>query len=206
MLYAKWTANSNTVTFKSNYTGGASDTTQSITTDVATNLTLHSFSRTGYTFAGWTTNADSSGTSYTDTQSVTLTAGLTLYAKWTVAQTTPTTVAQTTPTTVAPTTPTTVAPLAAAVAPPAAAVVVATKKSYTAITLAKRVGVKVISPKAKVTMKVASSSKKNCTIVAAKLKTLKAGKCVVTFTVQEPKPAKGKQPKATKSVKTLVVK
>jgi hypothetical protein len=30
-------------------------------------------------------------------------------------------------------------------------------------------------------------------------------KCVVTFKVQEPKPKKGKQPKATKSVKTLVV-
>jgi uncharacterized repeat protein (TIGR02543 family) len=77
------TANSNTVTFKSNYTGGATDTTQSITTDVATNLTSNSFSRTGYTFAGWTANADSTGTSYTGTQSVTLTGGLTLYAKWT---------------------------------------------------------------------------------------------------------------------------
>ena len=65
---------------------------------------------------------------------------------------------------------------------------------------------KIVSPKAKVTMTVRSSSKKNCAIVAAKLKTLKAGKCVVTFTVQEPKPAKGKQPKATKSVKTLDVK
>ena len=129
---------------------------------------------------------------------MTLTAGLTLYVRWTVAPTTPTTVA--------PTTPTTVAPPAAAVAPPAAAVVVASKNSYTARTLAKRVGVKIVSPKAKVTMTVRSSSKKNCAIVAAKLKTLKAGKCVVTFTVQEPKPAKGKQPKATKSVKTLDVK
>ena len=124
----------------------------------------------------------------------------------TVAPTTSTTVAPTTSTTVAPTTSTTVAPPAAAVAPPAAAVVVASKNSYTARTLAKRVGVKIVSPKAKVTMTVRSSSKKNCAIVAAKLKTLKAGSCVVTFTVQEPKPAKGKQPKATKSVKTLVVK
>ena len=39
----------------------------------------------------------------------------------------------------------------------------------------------------------------------SKLKTLKAGNCVVTFTVQEPKPKKGKKPKATKTVKTLVV-
>jgi hypothetical protein len=43
-------------------------------------------------------------------------------------------------------------------------------------------------------------------VVAGKLKTLKAGKCVVSFTVQEPKPKKGKQPKATKTTKTLVVK
>lgn len=82
---------------------------------------------------------------------------------------------------------------------------VATKKTYTARTLAKRVGIKIVSPKAHVIMTVASSSKKNCAIVAAKLKTLKAGKCVVTLTVQEPKPAKGKQPKATKTVKTLVI-
>jgi hypothetical protein len=64
----------------------------------------------------------------------------------------------------------------------------------------------VVSSKAKVTMKVASSSKKNCAVVAGKLKTLKAGKCVVSFTVQEPKPAKGKLPKATKATKTLVIK
>ena len=80
------------------------------------------------------------------------------------------------------------------------------KKFYTARTLAKSVGVKIVSPKVNVTMTVASSSKKNCAIAAAKLKTLKVGKCVVTFTVQEPETAKGKQPKATRSVKTLVVK
>ena len=82
-LHAKWTANPNTVTFKSNYSGGSADTTQSITSDVATNLTSNPFTRTGYTFAGWTTNADGTGTSYTNSQSVTLTAGLTLHAKWT---------------------------------------------------------------------------------------------------------------------------
>jgi uncharacterized repeat protein (TIGR02543 family) len=80
------------------------------------------------------------------------------------------------------------------------------KKTLAPNALAKKVGVKVVSPKAKVTMKVASSSKKNCAVVAGKLKTLKAGKCVVSFTVQEPKPKKGKQPKATKATKTLVIK
>jgi hypothetical protein len=83
---------------------------------------------------------------------------------------------------------------------------ISVKKSYVPFTLSKQVGVKVISSKAKVTMTVASSSKKNCAVVAGKLKTLKAGNCVVSFTVQEPKPAKGKQPKATKTTKTLVVK
>ena len=83
---------------------------------------------------------------------------------------------------------------------------ISVKKSYVPITLSKQVGVKVVSSKAKVTMTVASSSKKNCAVVAGKLTTLKAGNCVVSFTVQEPKPAKGKQPKATKTTKTLVVK
>ena len=84
-------------------------------------------------------------------------------------------------------------------------VTVMVKNSYTARTLAKRVGVKIVSPNAKVTMRVASSSKKICAIVAAKLKTLKTGNCVVTFTVQESKLANGKQPMASKSVMTLIV-
>ena len=80
------------------------------------------------------------------------------------------------------------------------------KKTLVPSALAKKVGVKVVSSKAKVTMTVAGSSKNNCAVVAGKLKTLKAGNCVVSFTVQEPKPAKGKLPKATKATKTLVIK
>ena len=85
-------------------------------------------------------------------------------------------------------------------------VTVRAKNLYTARTLAKRLDISVVSPNAKVTITVASSSKKNCAVVAANLKALKAGNCVVTFTVQEPKPANGKQSKITKSIKTLVVK
>ncbi|MTA90273.1 MAG: hypothetical protein F2536_05110, partial [Actinobacteria bacterium] len=84
-IYAKWTANSNTVTFKSNFVGGANDATQSIVSGTATNLTSTSFTRTGYTFAGWNTLADGTGTNYTNGESVTLTGALTLFAKWTVA-------------------------------------------------------------------------------------------------------------------------
>jgi uncharacterized repeat protein (TIGR02543 family) len=71
--------------------------------------------------------------------------------------------------------------------------------------LATRLGVPIASSKAKVTFKVSKSSKQVCTKSGSKLKTLKAGNCVVTFTVQEPKSKKGKKPKATKTVKTLVV-
>jgi uncharacterized repeat protein (TIGR02543 family) len=81
-IYAKWTANSNTVTFKSNYVGGAVDSTQSIVTAVATGLTSNAFTRAGYVFSGWNTLANGTGTNYTDGQSVTLTGPLTLYAKW----------------------------------------------------------------------------------------------------------------------------
>ena len=80
------------------------------------------------------------------------------------------------------------------------------KKKYAAKSLAKTVGVRIVSPKATLSFKVSSASRKICTKSGSKLKTLKAGKCIVTFTVQEPKPKKGKKPKATKTVKTLVVK
>lgn len=73
----------NTVTFNPNG-GTGSATTQSIVSDQATALTANSFTRSGYTFAGWNTNADgTSGTDYTDQQSVTITGPLNLYAKWT---------------------------------------------------------------------------------------------------------------------------
>jgi hypothetical protein len=83
--------------------------------------------------------------------------------------------------------------------------VVVASKTYAARSLVKTVGLTNVSSKANVSISVAKSSKKICTKSGSKLKTLKAGNCVVTFTVQEPKPKKGKKPKATKTVKTLVV-
>jgi hypothetical protein len=83
---------------------------------------------------------------------------------------------------------------------------VTAKKKYAAKSLAKQVGIKTVSSKATVTMSAAKSSKKICAISKSKLSTLKAGNCVVTFTVQEPKPKNGKLPKATKTTKTLIVK
>jgi len=79
------------------------------------------------------------------------------------------------------------------------------KKAYGAKSLAEQVGVTIVSKKATVSLKVANSSKKICIKSGTKLKTLKAGNCLVTFTVQEPRSKKGKLPKSKKTVKTLVV-
>ena len=60
-------------------------------------------------------------------------------------------------------------------------------------------------PDSIVSISVAKSSNKVCTKSGSKIKSLKAGNCVVIFTVQEPKPKGGKKPKATEIVKTLAV-
>ena len=86
-LYAGWKANEYVVKFDANGgTGTMSD--QSFTYDASQNLTNNSFTRSGYTFSGWNTAADGSGTSYTNGASVkNLTTEadgtVTLYAQWT---------------------------------------------------------------------------------------------------------------------------
>jgi uncharacterized repeat protein (TIGR02543 family) len=81
ILYAKWTPNVNTITFDANFVGG-STTTQSITTGVSTALSANPFSRTGYTFDGWSTVDNGSGTTYTNQEIVGVTGSFTLFAKW----------------------------------------------------------------------------------------------------------------------------
>jgi uncharacterized repeat protein (TIGR02543 family) len=79
-LYAQWTANSYTVTFDAN---GGSGTMASETENTPTALTTNTFTRTGYTFSGWNTAADGTGTSYSDGASYAFNASVTLYAQWT---------------------------------------------------------------------------------------------------------------------------
>jgi uncharacterized repeat protein (TIGR02543 family) len=82
-LYAQWTINSYTVTFDPNGgTGSMSNQSGNYNTTAA--LTSNAFTRTGYTFAGWNTSANGSGTSYADGASHTFTASITLYAQWTI--------------------------------------------------------------------------------------------------------------------------
>ena len=90
-LYAHWVGNTYYVRFNKN----ASDATGSMSNETFTYgtakaLTSNAFSRTGYTFAGWNTKANGTGTNYSNGQSVnnlTATNGATvdLYAKWTQA-------------------------------------------------------------------------------------------------------------------------
>ena len=89
--------------------------------------------------------------------------------------------------------------IAAAAAAELASRTVPAKTTYTANTLAQRTGVQVVSPKAKVTLSIASGSKKICTKSGSKIKTVAAGNCVLTLTVQEPTPS------AQKISKSLVV-
>jgi uncharacterized repeat protein (TIGR02543 family) len=152
--------------------------------------------KAGHTFAGWTAT-DGGSTIVTFPHTPSATCGTTLHAKWDLIPV----VNEPAPLVNNP------APAAAptSTAQPATTNVVSAKANYTAKSLATQVGVTTVSPKATVTISVAKSSKKFCTKSGSKLKTLKAGSCVVTITVQEPKPKGGKKPKATKTTKTLVV-
>jgi hypothetical protein len=94
-----------TVTFNANG-GSGSMTAQTSGTSAA--LTTNAFTYSGYTFAGWNTAANGSGTAYADGATFPFSSDTTLYAQWTANPTT-TTAATTTTTAAAPTTTTTAA-------------------------------------------------------------------------------------------------
>ena len=86
-LYAHWTANSYTVNYNGNGATSGSTASSSHTYDTAKNLTANGFSKTGYTFQGWSTNASATTATYGNSASVknlTTTANgtVTLYAIW----------------------------------------------------------------------------------------------------------------------------
>ena len=51
--------------------------------NVPTALTLNTFTRAGYSFSGWNTQADGWGTNYADGATYAFAADITLYAQWT---------------------------------------------------------------------------------------------------------------------------
>ena len=80
-LTARWIINTYMVKFNSNG-GSGSMAAQTFSYGTAQNLTANAFTRPGYTFAGWNTQVDGSGTPYGDKAELTLTDNLTLYAQW----------------------------------------------------------------------------------------------------------------------------
>ncbi len=74
-----------TVVFNKN-NGSGTMSNQTMKRDQSANLTANAYTKTGYSFAGWNTKADGSGTSYADKASVkNLASGggsMTLYAQW----------------------------------------------------------------------------------------------------------------------------
>ncbi|MDD5673220.1 MAG: InlB B-repeat-containing protein [Chitinivibrionales bacterium] len=86
-LYARWTAGFNVLYNGNNSTGGKAPADSTLYTNGQT-VTVQNNSgllvRAGYTFAGWNTAADGSGTSYNATNTFTIgTASVTLFATWT---------------------------------------------------------------------------------------------------------------------------
>ena len=78
-LYAKWTANTYTITFDAN--GGEVDPSSKEVTYGETYGELPTPTRTGYEFLGWFTDKEN-GERITDTSKVTVTSDQTLYAHW----------------------------------------------------------------------------------------------------------------------------
>lgn len=90
-LYAKWQANRYTVRFNGNGSTSGSMADQNFFYDIAQNLSANGFSRTGYSFSGWNTKDDGTGTSYAAGAQVRNllsenNAFVTLYAQWTKEQ------------------------------------------------------------------------------------------------------------------------
>ena len=86
-LYAQWRPNKYSVQFDGNTADGGSMGDQAMTYDEAADLELNSYTKTGYTYKGWNTQPDGSGTAYTDGEEVsnlTTADGETvlLYAQW----------------------------------------------------------------------------------------------------------------------------
>lgn len=86
-LTAKWTAIQYYIVYNKNGATAGSTVTSTHTYDVAKNLTSNGYTKAGYKFKGWNTNASGTGTTYADKQSVknlsaTNNDTINLYAQW----------------------------------------------------------------------------------------------------------------------------
>ena len=83
-LYAQWTKETDddiVITYDANGGTGTLDA-QTVKKGTEVTLSANTFTREGYTFTGWNTVADGTGTPYADKAKVALTENITLYAQW----------------------------------------------------------------------------------------------------------------------------
>ncbi|MFD0711821.1 InlB B-repeat-containing protein [Paenibacillus sp. GCM10027626] len=88
-LYAKWTANPTyTVTYNGNGSTGGSVPADSGAYESGETVTVlgntGNLTKSGYTFAGWNTQADGQGADYTASKTFVITKDTVLYAKWSI--------------------------------------------------------------------------------------------------------------------------
>ena len=84
-LYAQWQQNPKPVFYTLSYDanlGSGSMTGGTYTSGMKVTAKANGFTRSGYTFTGWNTAADGSGTAYAANAEVTMDRSLTLYAQW----------------------------------------------------------------------------------------------------------------------------
>jgi uncharacterized repeat protein (TIGR02543 family) len=82
-LYAQWTINTYSITFNGNGSDGGAMSAQLIPYNTSANLSSNGFTRTGFSFVGWNTATNGSGTVYANGASYLIGAGdVTLYAQW----------------------------------------------------------------------------------------------------------------------------
>jgi uncharacterized repeat protein (TIGR02543 family) len=83
ILYAQWLPQAASLNYHANGGTGTTESTLGVTDEIVT-VAANAFTRDGYTFTGWNTAADGSGTSYQPGDLFTLTETATiLYAQWT---------------------------------------------------------------------------------------------------------------------------
>lgn len=82
-LYAQWAKLAQTYSISFNANGGSgSMSSKSVAAGSSIVLPSNTFTRSGYEFAGWNTNSNGSGTSYSNGTSITPSGNTTLYAQW----------------------------------------------------------------------------------------------------------------------------
>lgn len=80
-LYAQWKVKDYSITYNANGGSGSMEPTEG-TGGSTVMIKYNIFIKVGKEFNGWNTEADGSGTSYTEGQNITLNSDMTLYAQW----------------------------------------------------------------------------------------------------------------------------